>query len=103
MGKKAKSVIPRNLKIGDYVLVYWVDIVGRHSGDKKKANLCPCVTGGFFDGYKTSLGKRCLITRDTYHPGWDDDEEHEGTDTYPMSVVLRVELIRKEVDITWPT
>lgn len=103
MGQKVKSLVPKNIKDGDYVLVYWVDIVGQHSGEKKKAELAPCVTGGFFVGYKTSKGKRCLVTADTYHPEDFEDTPFEGYDIYPINVILRVQKLFSVKEIKWPT
>lgn len=101
MGKKGKSVVPTSVREGDYILIYWVDIVGSHSDSTDKAELAMCVTGGFFIGFKTSCGEESLVTADTHHPeGF--DEKYEGSDIYPMSIIHKVEKLASLKDVKWP-
>lgn len=101
MGAKNRRVVPKGIGVGDYILVHWIDITAAHTGDKKKADVTPTITGGYFEGYKTSAGVRALVTRDSFHPLEDEGENYEGYDIYPMSTVKKVEILRKKKDVKW--
>lgn len=101
MGKQNRGVIPRGLEQGDLVLVYWLDIVGEITEDPKKAEIAPCIDSGYFMETKTSMGKKSLVIAKCFTP---TPKEHwGGSDIYPMSIVVKVELIRKKKDLKWPT
>ena len=108
MGKQNRGVIPRGLEQGDLVLVYWLDIVGEVTDDPKKAELAPCIDCGYFMELKSSVGKKSLVVAKCFTPAPPQGEqglkEHwGGSDIYPMSVVVKVELLRKKKDVKWPT
>ena len=103
MGKQTNRIVPKTIDIGDYILVHWIDIMADHSGDKKKSDIMPCITGGYFAGYKIAehTNNKLLITLDTLHPFEKEDENYEGYDAYPMSVVKKVQILLKAKEVKW--
>lgn len=91
----SKRKYPADMKRGDLIYIYWLDIVGDQTGDD--ADLAKCGTSGHFDRFCMSNGRRCLKTYITEH----FEDEETGKDIYPLSVIERVKVLMKKEDNEW--
>jgi hypothetical protein len=59
---KWNSKKPPKYKPGTRIEVHWKDVVGSSTGNPKDATPAYTTTMGYFIGYKTIEGRKCLVT-----------------------------------------
>lgn len=83
-------------KKGDLVIVEWLDISSSMTDDTDKDDLGHFIEPGLFIGYGKRKGIKVLKTAPSYDI---DEKNYRGYNTYPLSVVKDVYIIKTKEEV----